>query len=148
MSGSRTASGGERFEARCLCGAVRFSATALAPETSVCHCHMCQRWTAGPFFAVHCGDSVEFEADSELEVFASSDWAERGFCGKCGTSLFWNLRGKSDYHVSLSAIEGDPDLAFTTEIFIDEKPDTYAFANDTRKLTGAEVIALFTGGQE
>ena len=148
MSGTEKASDGERLQARCLCGSVRFSAVAASPETSVCHCHMCQRWAAGPFFGVHCTDTVEFEADDDLERYPSSEWAERGFCRKCGTSLFWNLRGKADYHVSLLAIEGGQDLKFTTEIFIDEKPDNYDFANETKKLTGAEVFAMFSEGQE
>ena len=148
MSGTQTASGGERFQARCLCGSVRFSAIAAERETGVCHCRMCQRWAAGPFFAVACGDSVDFESDDDLELYQSSDWAERGFCRKCGTSLFWKMRDKDDYQVSMLAIEGDQKLAFTSEIFIDEKPDTYTFANDTKKMTAAEVFALFASGQD
>ncbi|MEX3009337.1 GFA family protein [Hoeflea sp. TYP-13] len=148
MTGTQSGSDGQRRKAQCLCGSVRFSAVPVSAETSVCHCHMCQRWAAGPYFGVHCGNSVEFEADDDLVRYHSSQWAERGFCRKCGTSLFWNLRGKDDYHVSLSALEGGQDLSFTTEIFIDEKPDTYEFANDTKKLTGEELFAMFSGGQE
>ena len=33
----------------------------------------------------------------------------------------------------------------STEIFIDQKPDTYAFAGETHKMTGAEVVALAQG---
>ena len=32
-------------------------------------------------------------------------------------------------------------MKLTTEIFIDEKPDYYAFANETKKLTGEEAMA-------
>ena len=32
-----------------------------------------------------------------------------------------------------------------TQIFVDEKPHHYAFAGDTVKLTGAEVMALAQG---
>ena len=35
------------------------------------------------------------------------------------------------------------DLKLDMEIFIDSKPDFYNFQNDTKKLTGAEVVALF-----
>ena len=109
---------------------------------------MCQRWAAGPFFTVSCGDSVVFESDDDLEVYRSSDWAERGFCRKCGSSLFWKLQGKSDYQVSMLSIDGEKNFPFKVEIFIDEKPDNYAFANDTKKMTGAEAMAFFTAGQE
>lgn len=148
MSDEQSNAKGERLNAQCLCGAVRFSAIPVNSDTSVCHCHMCQRWAAGPFFGVHCQDSVEFEKSDDLVRYESSQWGERGFCGKCGTSLFWNLRGKADYHVSLTAFEPRPEARFSEEIFIDEKPDCYAFANDTRKLTGAQVFAMFAAGQE
>ena len=148
MSGTQTASGGDRIQAQCLCGSVRFSAVVDEPETDACHCRMCQRWAAGPFFTVSCGDSVVFESDDDLEVYRSSDWAERGFCRKCGSSLFWKLQGKSDYQVSMLSIDGEKNFPFKVEIFIDEKPDNYAFANDTKKMTGAEAMAFFTAGQE
>ena len=33
----------------------------------------------------------------------------------------------------------------TTEVFIDEKPGFYAFAQETNQMTGAELFALFEG---
>ncbi|MCY1456644.1 hypothetical protein D9M71_738800 [compost metagenome] len=35
------------------------------------------------------------------------------------------------------------DLKLDLEIFIDSKPDFYTFQNDTKKLTEAQVAALF-----
>lgn len=142
MSGSH--SGG------CLCGELRFSATPRQAEFGVCHCDMCRRWSGGTFMAVGCGDNVEFEKDSSLRVFASSEWAERGFCGTCGTALFYRLKGAGHYQVALGAFDDISGLEFTSQIFIDEKPDAYEFANDTRKLTGQQVIDAYmaekTGG--
>lgn len=37
-----------------------------------------------------------------------------------------------------------PAFTFQEQIFVDEKPADYDFANDTPKLTGAEVFAKFT----
>jgi hypothetical protein len=36
----------------------------------------------------------------------------------------------------------------TTEIFVDEKPGYYTFANETRKLTGQEVMAAFMADKQ
>jgi hypothetical protein len=36
-----------------------------------------------------------------------------------------------------------PEFSFDQQIFIDEKPAYYRFANDTRNMTGAEVFALY-----
>lgn len=138
----------DRRKAQCLCGAVRFSAVPSKTETGVCHCSMCRRWAAGPFFAVDCGDSVEFEAGDDFELYRSSDWGERGFCRKCGTPLVWQLHGKKQASVSLTAFDEIDDMVFTSEIFIDEKPDIYSFADATEKMTGAEVFAMFVDGQD
>ena len=73
---------------------------------------------------------------------------ERGFCSNCGSSLFWKLHGGNDYNVSLLAFDDLDDVKFTTEYFIDGKPDAYAFANETSKLTGEQVFALFSQGQD
>jgi hypothetical protein len=142
MSGSPTLSG------QCLCGAVRFKAAPSKAEMDVCHCSMCRRWSGGVFMAVDCGNSLEIVDGTELAVYRSSDWGERGFCRQCGSSLFW--RGVDDGHVAVSiqAFDDPGRFEFVEEIFIDEKPDNYAFVNDTRKKTGAEVFAEFTAKQE
>ena len=35
-------------------------------------------------FAVHCGTGVTFNG-AAAKAYRSSEWAERGFCGDCGT---------------------------------------------------------------
>ena len=36
------------------------------------------------------------------------------------------------------------EFQFGTELFIDENPGNYTFADDTRKLTGEEIMAAFS----
>lgn len=127
----------------CLCGGVRFRATPKNREFGACHCSMCRKWTAGPFLALECEGPVEFEGTSALGVYRSSKWAERGFCRQCGTPLFYRLVGKEFYAVSTEAFDDRSGFAFTSQIFIDEKPAYYEFANKTKTMTGAEVFAAF-----
>ncbi len=128
--------------ARCLCGAVQF--TAVPEETfGVCHCGMCRRWAAGPFFAVECGPTVTFGDTASLGVYRSSEWAERGFCKHCGTVLFYRLVARPYYVVSAEAFDDRTGFVFDSQIFIDEKPDYYSFANVTKTMTGEEVFAAF-----
>ncbi|WP_062229272.1 GFA family protein [Aureimonas frigidaquae] len=131
----------------CLCGAVRFTATPAKLEMDVCHCGMCRKWSGGVFMCVPCGTDVAVEDGASLKSFASSQWGERVFCGNCGTSLFWRMQDGSATMVSLHAFDDGTPFRFAEEIFIDEKPGLYAFANDTRKLTGAQVMAAFASGQ-
>ena len=132
---------------QCLCGAVKFKAAPKSEEMGVCHCVMCRRWTGGVFMAVTC-DRVDVEDDSQLGVYTSSDWGERCFCKKCGSTLFWRMRDGSHNAVSVQAFDNPEAFAFTSQIFIDEKPLSYDFANNTKNMTGPEVIAAFMDGQE
>jgi hypothetical protein len=134
---------GERLSGKCLCGAVRFTAAPEKREMGVCHCGMCRRWAGGVFMGVNCGSTVKVEGEENLGVYASSGWAERCFCKKCGSTLFWRMRKGGMTVVSVQAFDCPADFAFTSEIFIDEKPASYAFANETHKMTGAEVMAMF-----
>lgn len=134
---------GRQRSGGCLCGAVRFVATPRNAEFGACHCSMCRKWTAGPFLAVECEGPVRFEDASALGVYRSSEWAERGFCRQCGTPLFYRLIGREFYAVSVEACDENADFVFASQIFIDEKPAYYDFANETQTMTGAEVIAAF-----
>lgn len=131
----------------CLCGALRFSAVPANPEMAVCHCSMCRRWSGGVFMGFECSE-IDFVDQASLGTYASSEYGERVFCTSCGTSLMWRMRNGSHTNVAASALDDPSGFEFTTEIFIDEKPDAYAFANPTQKLTGAEVFALFASNQD
>ena len=51
---------------------------------------------------------------------------------------------KADFAaVSLEALDDRAGFAFTGQVFIDEKPAYYDFANATKTMTGAEVFAAF-----
>lgn len=72
----------------CLCGAVRYRATADPIRAVNCHCRMCRR-ESGAAFLTH----VHFPIDdfswttSEPTRYRSSSEAERGFCNRCGSTL-------------------------------------------------------------
>ncbi len=125
---------------RCLCGAVTFSARLAKAEMDVCHCGMCRRWSGGVFMAVPC-ENVSIEGDDAVGVYVSSDWAERVFCKNCGASLVWRLRGGGFTVASYQSLDDQSGLIFSEEIFVDEKPELYAFAGHRIHKTGAEVIA-------
>lgn len=130
---------------QCLCGAVRFHARPKHVVMDVCHCGMCRRWSGGAWMTVECEPDLAVEGEEQLRLYASSEHAERGFCASCGTSLFWRMRDRSLLTVSAQAFQHPEQFPFATEIFIDEKPDNYAFANDTVKKTGTEIMAMFPG---
>lgn len=132
-------------EGACLCGAVRVTATPKSSSIGVCHCGMCRRWGGGPLFAAECGGEVDFEGAEHISVFASSEWAERGFCRTCGTHLFYRLKQDAFYAIPIGLFEHSDQWLFSEQIFIDQKPSFYSFAEDTKNLTGAQVFAQYSG---
>ena len=98
--------------------------------------------------AVDCGVDVTFEGEENISVFSSSDWAERGFCSKCGSHLFYRLKETKQYVMPVGLFDDSIPFVFDHQIFIDEKPSFYAFANETSDMTGAEVFAKYAPPQE
>ena len=71
----------------CQCGAVRYALYAM-PESSVCHCRMCQKAVGGLFAAFSDLKLADFAwTRGEPGTFRSSSAAERHFCSACGTPL-------------------------------------------------------------
>ena len=130
-------------EGRCLCGAVTIALTR-APETvEVCHCNMCRRWGGGPLLAVHVEAGLTVEGEDNVTVYDSSDWAQRGFCRHCGTHLYYRLKATGAYALPAGLLGDLPAATMDLQIFVDEQPPWYAFANDTKCMTGAEVFEKY-----
>jgi hypothetical protein len=94
-----------------------------------------------------------------LQVYKSSSFAERGFCGRCGTHIFHRPRLGSELAVSAGLFMA-ADSYIAREIFIDAKPPFYRFEADSTRITTAQmalewlpklafrtVVSLFSRGR-
>ena len=131
----------------CLCGSVRITATNPSNKVAACHCGMCRKWGGGPFMEVDCGTDVSFEGEHNITVYNSSDWAERGFCSKCGSHLFYRLKGINEHQVPVGLFNEQEFFNFDLQVYIDCKPSFYSFTNKTNEMTEAEVIEKFAPDQ-
>lgn len=133
------------MQGRCLCGAVRFSGAPVpARGISVCHCAMCRIWGGGPYFAIRFTDGVTVQDGEALVWFASSTEGERGFCGRCGSSLFWRDPGNPrDWAVNVHTLGDGHGETIRSHIWIEDKPGFYDFADDAPRLTAAQAMARF-----
>lgn len=91
-----------------------------------------------------CGTGVTFEGKENISVYDSSDWAERGFCKRCGTHLFYRLKEDRHYFMPVGLFEDAESFVLDLQVFIDEKPEYYCFSNETRNMTGEEVFAEYS----
>lgn len=85
--------------------------------------------------------SISFEGEENIKRFDSSEWAQRGFCADCGTSLFYYLKPGDKYIMATGCFDDAEQFSLGGEIYIDEKPSGYNFVGDHERMTGAEFMA-------
>ena len=111
---------------RCMCGDVTFTVDGELRDVINCHCHRCRQWS-GHYWAATSAptDHVSVvDAAGSLRWYSPADGVEYGFCGHCGSSLFWRLTDRPAV-VSLSAgcLEQPTGLHTTTQIWMAEHGD-------------------------
>lgn len=133
------------LQGQCMCGAVTITATPARDALGACHCDMCRRWSSSAFvsFQVEPG----YAALGPVRTYTSSDWAERAFCEECGSALWYRITLPGEMHGQTQVAAGLFDNAVGSqlklELYIDKKPEGYAFAGERRQMTEAEVMAMY-----
>ena len=130
---------------KCLCGAVGFTLDDPGTEVHCCHCSMCRRWSGSPALAVS-AQHVTFSGEDNIAHYESSDWAERGFCKKCGSNLFYRLKEPGTYFLLMGSFDDQSAFRMASEIYIDNKPPGYEFVGDHPRLTEEEFLASIQEG--
>jgi len=130
----------ETLEGRCLCDAVQITLTGAEKQVDVCHCHMCARW-GGAMYAGIESEGAEVRGEDAIATYRSSDWAERAFCSKCGSNLWYRFVPTGNRTFLSGLFDLPAGFGIKQQIFIDEKPDWYDLAQDSPRKTGAEIIA-------
>ena len=118
----------------CLCGGVRYRVTGPLRPIVYCHCGQCRR-TSGHFVAATAvtRDALDIVADESLEWFASSEFASRGFCRLCGSSLFWRSRAREFVSIMAGTLDESGELEAAEHIWVGDKAGYYALTDDLPK---------------
>lgn len=85
--------------------------------------------------------AVRFTAAEALGRYASSEWAERGFCTRCGTTLYYFLKPAGTYAISVGAFADPTVFRLVREICIDRKSPPMR-----RRTRDAESSGITTSG--
>ena len=76
---------------RCECGGVRYEIHGAMRPVVVCHCGRCRRTHGDAAGYTSCEETqLVLLADDTLRWY-EADERRRGFCARCGGSLFWQL---------------------------------------------------------
>ncbi|GAC1344234.1 MAG: GFA family protein [Bradyrhizobium sp.] len=104
----------------CQCGAIRFALSAPPLKVSICHCRMCQKAAGAPFASFADIDRCDFTwTRGKPAAFRSSSFAERDFCGDCGTPLSFRRTDGPRIEIMTGAFDR-PDRVIPTQQFESE----------------------------
>lgn len=114
----------------CNCGAVRFRTRGALRDVIFCHCAQCRKQTGHYFAATNVPlDRIDIEGQAAITWFAASDAARRGFCGTCGSALFWKAAGSETISILAGAFDTPAGFRGMRHIFTAEKGDYYAICD-------------------
>ena len=115
----------------CQCGAVKFQIEGSIPDVVICHCTQCRKFSGHAWASVLVSTYQLSIAPSEsLKWFRSSDFAQRGFCSSCGSSLFYKTNSGESTAVSAGTLETPTNLRVDRHIFTKDKSDYYRIASE------------------
>ncbi|MCF6445620.1 GFA family protein [Nereida sp. MMG025] len=112
----------------CLCGAVTYRVTGALRPVVACHCTQCRK-TTGNFVTATSALRENVEIQGDVTWFASSETAKRGFCGTCGSNLFWDGPG-INLSIMAGTLDGPTGLKTAGHIFCADKGDYYDLPAD------------------
>lgn len=110
----------------CLCGAVRFRTHGPVREVVYCHCSQCRRQTGLHYAATDVArERLEVTGEDMVRWYRASDEAQRGFCGTCGSALFWLSNTSEKISVMAGAFDEPSGLVGGYHIFCADKAAFY-----------------------
>ena len=114
------------MQGSCLCRGVTFEADPPLRDVIVCHCTQCRK-TSGHLWAATSvpHDRFRLIGSETLAWFQSSDHARRGFCSRCGSSLFWEASGEGRISIGAGTLDGSTGLTIDSHWHIEDAGDYY-----------------------
>lgn len=127
----------------CLCGAIRYEVGGPIRQVVNCHCGQCRK------FHGHYGaytnallDAVTITGQIHIKWFNSSSFARRGFCGICGSSLFWQQHRGDSIYIAAGTLDTPTRLKTIGHVMVAHMGDYYRITDRLKKLPGSSLRRL------
>jgi len=124
----------------CFCGAIKFTTTLPSKWCAHCHCSMCRK-THGAGYVTWVGFESEqvmvTRGEHQLHWFDSSPGAQRGFCQRCGSSLFFRSeKWAGELHIALGCMDDPIDRQPQANVYFDQHVDWMPIDDKLKKVSG------------
>lgn len=116
----------ETVKGSCLCGAVKLEIREFRDVVTYCHCTQCRKQSGHYYAAVNVlNENLTLSGDEAVRWYAASGIAKRGFCGTCGSVLFWKPNDANYLSVMAGCLDSPTGLVADGHIFVADKGDYY-----------------------
>ena len=114
------------LKASCLCGGIQLRTHGYHRDVENCHCVQCMKTHGHHAAYTNIQErNAKFLKKRTLKWFRSSKSAKRGFCRKCGASLFFKRIGSNNISIAAGMFNGPTKLKTRMNIFVKGKLDYY-----------------------
>ena len=110
---------------KCHCGRVRYEIAGPVRPVVECHCESCRRITGSLWHATgaRLADVTISDAQQALNWYRSSEHVARGFCGNCGSTMFFQRDGAETITITAGSLDQPTGLHLKMRIFTDDMAD-------------------------
>ncbi|MEH6446146.1 MAG: GFA family protein [Oceanospirillaceae bacterium] len=124
----------EKHLGGCLCEAIRYQVNAPLRPVVACHCRQCQKTSGFHVAATNVAQQdLTFLCADSLKWYQSSSAAKRGFCGICGSNLFWKPLNNDSISIFAGTLDQPTGLSIVEHVYVQDKGDYYLLNDDLPK---------------
>lgn len=110
----------------CNCGGVRYEVNGPLRGVIACHCKQCQRASGNFVTATACRrQAFTLVKSATLRWYVAVPGFRRGFCGECGSCLFFEEVGGERVSISAGSLDERQGLRTVAHIFAAEAGEHY-----------------------
>ena len=122
------------LNASCLCKGIDMTIKGEFRHVINCNCIQCTK-THGNYAAYTSvlEERITYKSKNTLKWFSSSTKAKRGFCKKCGASVFFKRLGSMSISISAGLFKNSTKLKTISHIYTHNKRDYYNITDNLPK---------------
>lgn len=128
---------GETHSGACLCGSVTFTVAGPLGPAVACHCTQCRKQSGHFWVSTNVAESaLTLSGGEHVRWHTASQHAARGFCGGCGSFLFWKRPDSGRIAISMGSFAAPTGTTIERHIFTVDKGDYYEIADGAPQFRG------------
>jgi hypothetical protein len=119
---------------RCECGRIRYEVDGNIEDFSHCHCSQCRRLHGAAYVTFAGVSRARFRyvsGESDLKVYASSDFNDRVFCAECGSNILVDPKQEPEtLYICMGTVDGNPPCPPGYHAFVGSKAPWHEITDD------------------